>query len=213
MTGPVVLRDVSHTHGANTPWARPALQQIDLTIRTGERLLIAGGNGSGKSTLAWILAGLTKPTSGTATWAGVPLSDEMDRIGLLVQHTRLQLLRPTVAGEMGSFGMSPERILWAVSVMGFESNVLNRAIDELSVGQQRRVGLAVLIGRGSEFLVLDEPMAGLDRAARQRLTEAIDRLPITTTVVTVTHDLEDSRELGRRIVRLADGRIVEDRAA
>ena len=213
MSGRVVLRDVGHVHGANTPWAQPALHNINLTIRPGERVLIAGGNGSGKSTLAWILAGLTKPTQGTAMWGSEALTDEADLIGLLVQHTRLQLLRPTVAGEIGSFGMSPERVLWAIRTMGFGPEILHRSIDQLSVGQQRRIGLAVLIGRGCDLLILDEPMAGLDTNARQQLTEAVDRLPRSTSIVTVTHDLEDSLELGSRIIKLTNGEIAEDRAA
>ena len=56
-------------------------------------------------------------------------------------------------------------------------------------------------------------MAGLDTNARQQLTEAVDRLPTSTSIVTVTHDLEDSLELGSRIIKLTNGEIAEDRAA
>ena len=59
-------------------------------------------------------------------------------------------------------------------------------------------------------MVLDEPMAGLDPAARRRLLEGIDRLPLRTTIITVTHDLADSLPLGRRVIHLVDGRIVRD---
>lgn len=207
----VRLSRVSHTHSAGTPWARPALHDIDLRFMAGDRVLITGVNGSGKSTLAWILAGLIEPTAGVAERDGEPLTAEADDIGLLLQHTRLQLLRPTVAAEMGSFGCSPERIRWAVEQIGFPLSILERPIDSLSVGQQRRVGLAVLLARGLPFMVLDEPMAGLDPAARLQLVEAIDRLPLTTIIVTVTHDLEDSLPLGRRVVELDQGRIVGDR--
>lgn len=210
MNEPIQLRGVTHIHAANSPWARPALHDIDLRIGGGDRVLVAGTNGSGKSTLAWILAGLTVPTHGTARRGDRPLTDDADLIGLLVQHTRLQLLRPTVAAEIGSFGMSPERILWALDTMGFGPEMLNRPIDELSVGQQRRFGLAVLVGRGCEVLVLDEPMSGLDVESRARLVDAIDRLPLSTTVITVTHDLDDSRALGHLVIRLENGRIVEE---
>lgn len=206
----VRLDGVSHVHSAGTPWARPALQDVTLRFTTGDRVLITGSNGSGKSTLAWILAGLITPTEGTATRNGISLVDEADDIGLLLQHARLQLLRPTVAAELGSFGCSPERIRWAVAQIGFPMSLLDRPIDSLSVGQQRRVGLAVLVARGLPFMVLDEPMAGLDPAARRRLIEAVDRLPLRTTIVTVTHDLADSAPLGERVIHLDRGRVVSD---
>lgn len=206
----VRLRGVSHTHSAGTPWARPALHDINLRFMAGDRALITGANGSGKSTLAWILAGLMAPSEGVAERNGEPLVDEADDIGMLLQHTRLQLLRPTVATELGAFGCSPERIRWAVEQIGFPMSVLDRPIDSLSVGQQRKVGLAVLLARGLPFMVLDEPMAGLDPDARSQLVKAIDRLPLTTTIVTVTHDLVDSALLGTRVIELAGGRIVSD---
>ena len=206
----VVLDAVSHVHSAGTPWARPALDDVTLTFETGDRVLVSGANGSGKSTLAWILAGLLKPTAGVATRDGIDLVDEADDIGMLLQHTRLQLLRPTVATELGAFGCSPERIRWAVEQIGFDIGLLDRAIDSLSVGQQRRVGLAVLLARGLPLMVLDEPMAGLDSDARRQLIEGIDRLPLRTTIVTVTHDLADSAPLGNRVVYLEAGSVVSD---
>ncbi len=207
----VRLEGVSHIHAAGSPWARPALQNIDLEIRPGERVLITGPNGCGKSTLAWILAGLTTPTEGSAVRSGEALVEQAGDIGLLVQHTRLQLLRANVAAEIGSFNMSPERIRWAIGVMGFPLSVLSQPIDALSVGQQRRVGLALLIGRACTLTVLDEPMAGLDAPSRAALVEAVEQLPRQTTVITVTHDLDDSLPLGRRVITLDEGRIVGDR--
>ncbi len=206
----VDLDNVSHVHAAGTPWARPALADISLHFDTGDRVLITGANGSGKSTLAWILAGLTRPTEGSATRDGISLVDEADDIGLLLQHTRLQLLRPTIAAELGAFGCSPERIRWAVEQIGLNFGMLDRSIDSLSVGQQRRVGLAVLLARGLPLMVLDEPMAGLDPVARRQLLEGIDRLPLQTTIITVTHDLSDSLPLGRRVIHLDAGRVVRD---
>ena len=97
--------------------------------------------------------------------------------------------------------------------MGFPLSVLDRSIDQLSVGQQRRIGLAVLLARGTRLIVLDEPMAGLDRGGRDALADAIDRLHDTTTVLSVTHDLSDSRRLGQRIIHLDQGRILDDRPA
>ncbi len=206
----IELRAVGHVHGAGTPWARPALDGIDLRIDAGERLLVVGANGSGKSTLAWILAGLTAPTTGSATVAGRSLVEARDHIGLVVQHARLQLLRPTVAEELAAFSENVGEQFAALIDMGFEPGDRSRRIDDLSIGQQRRIALAAQLARRSDILVLDEPMAGLDRLGRGALIEAVAALPTSTTVVTVTHDLDESRHLGDRVIRLGRGRIVHE---
>ena len=210
MSGRLELRNVSLTHGDGTAWPQPALHDISLQIPAGERLLVTGSNGSGKSTLAWVLAGMIEPTSGTATFDGQPLSEVREDIGLLVQHTRLQLLRPTVAEEVASYTERVSDRLAALRTMGFSSIDGGRRIDDLSVGQQRRVGLAAQLARRVGVLVLDEPLAGLDSGGREALSTALSALPVSTTVVIVTHDVEDSRSLGSRLVVLDDGRLSGD---
>ncbi len=209
----IELRGVGHVHGAGTPWARPALDAIDLGIPNGDRLLVVGANGSGKSTLAWILAGLIEPTTGDATVGGRTLVEARDHIGMVVQHARLQLLRPTVGEELAAFSDNVADQYAALIDMGFEPGDRSRRIDDLSIGQQRRVALAAQLARHSDVLVLDEPMAGLDRHGRAALIAAIGSLPASTTVITVTHDLGESRLLGDRVIRLGEGRIVSEQAA
>ncbi len=210
--GAVELRGVGHVHGVGTPWARRALHPLDLRIEPGERLLVVGGNGSGKSTLAWILAGLIEPSEGAATLDGEPLVRQREHIGLLVQQTRLQLLRPTVGDELAAFDANRGHQLAALLDMGFELGDLTRRIDELSIGQQRRLALAAQLARRSSLLVLDEPMAGLDCDGRAALGAAVGVLPVATTIITVTHDLDESRSLGERIIELDDGRLLADRS-
>lgn len=207
----IELDGVHHTHGEGGPWAQPALHGIDLTLDDGDRLLVVGTNGSGKSTLAWILAGMIGPSHGSATIDGEPLVDRRREIGLVIQQTRLQLLRPTVGEELSAFTSDLLAQLDALDRMGLAARDLGRRIDELSIGQQRRVGLAAQLARRAPLLILDEPMAGLDRPARSALAAAVDHLPPSTIVVTVTHDLEDSRPLGDRMIELDDGRIRADR--
>jgi energy-coupling factor transport system ATP-binding protein len=207
---PIALKEVGHTYQAGTPWARPALFDIDLRIEPGERVLVVGGNGSGKSTLAWILAGLHQPTCGEARLGEEHLADRRDEIGIVVQHTRLQLLRPTVGGELDAFTDDRSAQNRALAALGFASSDRARRIDELSMGQQRRVGLAVQLAREVPVLVLDEPMAGLDRSSRQALAEVTTTLRSTTTMITVTHDLDDSKPLGSRVLHLEAGRLISD---
>ncbi len=207
------LVGVGLEHGRGTPWAHRALTGIDLAIAPGERVLVVGTNGSGKSTLAWILGGLLRPTEGMATMGSVAIADRKAEIGLLVQHARLQLLRPTVNEEMKAFCDDGGARLEALARMGFSVSDVWRRIDDLSIGQQRRIALAAQLARRSPVLVLDEPMAGLDRRARAALVEAVAALPASTTVVTVTHDLADSAPLGDQVVELRDGTLITDGAA
>ena len=212
-TGTVELRGLGHVHSDRTPWARRALSGINASIEPGERLLVVGANGSGKSTLAWILAGLIPPSEGSATIDGEALTSQREHIGLLVQQARLQLLRPTIGEELAAFDANRGHQLAALLDMGFEVGDLSRRIDELSIGQQRRAALATQIARRSTLLVLDEPMAGLDRLGRAALIEAVAALPAKTIVVTVTHDIVESGPLGHRVLELDAGRILADRRA
>lgn len=206
----IELIGLAHTYQAGTPWARPALHRLDLTIPTGDRVLVVGTNGSGKSTLAWILAGLVAPTTGRALIGGQPLTDHDDQVGFVIQHTRLQLLRPTIGSELDSFTADRNDQRAALQAIGLSSADRGRRIDDLSIGQQHRVGLAVQLARRTPVLVLDEPMAGLDRPSRQALAAAIADLGADVTVVTVTHDLDDSKPLGHRLLHLGDGRLSGD---
>jgi energy-coupling factor transport system ATP-binding protein len=207
----IVLRGVGHVHNAGTPWAQRALRDLDLTVEPGERLLVVGTNGSGKSTLAWLLGGLLAPTEGTVTLDARPMVEARDRVGLVVQHARLQLLRPTIGEELEAFAGEPVDRLRALSAMGFGAAQLSSRIDDLSIGQQRRVAIAGQLARRSAVLVLDEPMAGLDAAGRRALVSAVGALPRDTIVVTVTHDLEESRALGSRLIELGGGSLLADR--
>lgn len=208
----VEIRSVGHVYGEGTPWAHRALHDIDLELLVGERCLVVGSNGSGKSTLAWILAGLIEPSEGSATIDGAPLVNKRSDVGLLVQQARLQLLRPTVGEELAAFDANRGHQLSALFDMGFELGDLKRRIDDLSIGQQRRVALAAQLARRPRLLVLDEPMAGLDRSGRAALIEAVATLPGETTVVTVTHDMAESAPLGTRIIEMSEGRLLADRS-
>ncbi len=204
----IELADVGHVHDAETPWAARALEGVTLRVDAGERVLITGPNGSGKSTLAWIIAGHVSPTEGRATVAGRPAPESIAKTGFLLQHTRLQILAPTVAADGARFRIDPFLHRRSLHRLGFDDSVLNRKIDELSLGQVRRVALAALLARGCPLLVLDEPFAGLDRQSVERLVDAIEGLASDTTVVTITHDIEVSQPLGNRSIQLDRGRVV-----
>jgi len=210
------MRGVGFTHNPTQPWALDVLKGIDLSIHRYEMIMIEGRNGSGKTTLARILAGLAQQTEGEVDEAkGL-------RRALAHQHVRLQLLRPTVTTELHSLAgvrldggdadseSSRQRVRaqnLATSTELFElQHLLNRRIDELSGGEQRRVLLAGLVARGVSLLVLDEPLAGLDAGGRSDLAETLDRVRLAgTSIVVVSHDIEWAPPHVDQRLRLGDG--------
>jgi ABC-type multidrug transport system ATPase subunit len=203
----VALQGVSHTWAAGSPWAVPALAGVDLRLEAGSRVAIVGGNGAGKSTLAWIVAGVLAPTEGTATIDGAPLAGS-PRVALALQHARLQLLRPTVERDLG---LDPAGVRRALAEVGLDRRDAHRAIDDLSGGEQRRVALAALLARDPDVLVCDEPLAGLDIAARSAVVDALRRRWARgTTLVSVVHEPDAVALLADRVVQLEAGRIVAD---
>ncbi len=210
----VSLRGVGHVYAEGTPWAHRALRGIDLDIEEGESLLVSGDNGSGKSTLAWILAGLLVPTEGTARLEDEDLHSRVGSVGMTFQHVRLQLFRRTVASDV-AFGtdLDESGVAEALEEVGLDSGeMMDRRIDGLSGGEQRRVALAGMLARRPRLVVLDEPLAGLDYAARDALVDLLEKLRADHGVATVVvaHDLEVGRRLARRHVVLSEGSIRSD---
>lgn len=205
----VCLRGVGYVYASRTPWAHRALEGVDLSIGAGEGVVVTGANGSGKSTLAWVLAGLAEPTEGEALLEGDPIRTGTGRVGIAFQHSRLQLLRPTVRADV-AYGADGDRADAALASVGLDPGEFgSRPVDALSGGEQRRVALAGLLVREPELIVLDEPFAGLDTGARLGLASLLATLrrEREVAIVVVSHDLEDAGMLGERLVVLERGRI------
>ena len=205
------LKRVCHEYGSGTPWAKPALSEIELTVHEGDGVLIHGLNGSGKSTLAWIMAGLTVPTSGACLLDGVPVSDQVGAVGLSFQAARLQLMRSHVALEIASsagFSIYDQaKVTDALHTVGLDPTLAARRVDELSGGQMRRVVLAGLLARSPRALILDEPLAGLDAASQRGLLRLLVELRRREglTVVVISHDFMGLEQLCPRTLHLRDG--------
>ena len=208
------LLGVSHTYGAGSPWAHPALADVDLTIGPGDGLLVVGSNGSGKSTLAWILAGVLQPSRGACLLGGRPIHQQVGSVGLAFQHARLQLQRATVKEDLRAAGApDDDAAAAALAEVGLDpESFAERSIDQLSGGEQRRVALAGILSRRPSVIVLDEPLAGLDAPGREFLVDLLARLRYEQglTVVVISHDLEGMERVCDRVVRLENGRVVFD---
>ncbi len=214
-TSPLVCLDgVGQVYSSRSPWAHRALTDVSFQLDSGESIIIGGRNGSGKSTLAAVLAGLLSPSEGDARMSGRPLTACPGEIGLAVQHSRLQLLAPTVGADVrAAAGVSAAAADDALAAVGLDPALFrDRRVENLSGGQMRRAALAGLIARRPRLMILDEPLAGLDTPSRHTLIRVLADLRIRTglTLVVVSHDFEGLAEVIDRMLVLDAGRVVHD---
>ena len=204
----------------SSPWA---LRDVSLTVRRGEFLGLAGHTGSGKSTLVQHLNGLIRPQEGSVRALGLDLSNKKDaaavkaKVGVVFQYPERQLFAETVAQDVAfgphNLGLPQDevdrRVESSLSRVGLDlSTVGDKSPFELSGGQQRSVAFAGVLAMEPEVLVLDEPMAGLDPAARRDFLELIDRLHRDgLTVVMVSHSMDDLANCCDRIVVMNEGAV------
>ncbi|MFZ2510247.1 MAG: ABC transporter ATP-binding protein, partial [Gordonia sp. (in: high G+C Gram-positive bacteria)] len=203
------IRDVSHTYLAGSPWEVTALHHVDLEVNRGDGLLIVGGNGSGKTTLAWIIAGLIAPSSGEVLLNGAPMTSQIGKVGLGFQHARLQLQKTTVSDEIMAVGgesVGTVEVARVLDLVALPREIAACRVDSLSGGQMRRVVLASLVSSQPEVLVLDEPLAGLDPAAREEVLDVLAGLRRGgITIIIISHDLEALERVCNRRVELTNG--------
>lgn len=204
----------------SSPWA---LRDVSLTVHRGEFLGLAGHTGSGKSTLVQHLNGLIRPQEGSVRALGLNLSNKKDaaavkaKVGVVFQYPERQLFAETVAQDVAfgphNLGLSQDevdhRVESSLARVGLDlAAVGDKSPFELSGGQQRRVAFAGVLAMEPEVLVLDEPMAGLDPAARRDFLELIGRLHREgLTVVMVSHSMDDLANCCDRIVVMNEGAV------
>ena len=207
-----------------------AVNGLDLDVAQGEFLAVLGVSGSGKSTLLHLLGGLDTPTSGTVRVHGQDLSSLSSYERTVYRRTNVGFvfqsyyLMPSLTAQQnialaltfqGTFGESRRRLAAeAIRRVGLEHRAGHRP-GQLSGGEQQRVALARAMVHSPPFLLADEPTGDLDRttaAEVMSLVQGIHR-ELGTTVVMVTHDEEMALEVADRVVRLRDGRLVEEQGA
>lgn len=204
----------------NSPWA---LRDVSLTVRRGEFLGLAGHTGSGKSTLVQHLNGLIRPQEGSVCALGLDLSNKKDaaavkaKVGVVFQYPERQLFAEIVAQDVAfgprNLGLPQDevarRVASSLARVGLDLAAIgDKSPFELSGGQQRRVAFAGVLAMEPEVLVLDEPMAGLDPAARRDFLKLICRLHDEgLTVVMVSHSMDDLANCCDRIVVMNEGAV------
>ena len=197
-----------------------AVQHVDLEVRTGEFLTLLGPSGSGKTTSLRMVAGFTRPTTGTIRIAGedMTLTPPHKRdVGMVFQNYALfphMTIRENIAYplRMHKVPRAEQKKLVDEALALVQMDALgDRAPRQLSGGQQQRAALARAIVYRPRILLMDEPLGALDKKLREALQLEIRHLHQTLrmTVIYVTHDQEEALVLSDRIALFNGGRIVQ----
>ena len=224
---PIELKNVSFVYGAGEPYEIRALENINLQLGGSMMTGFMGHTGSGKSTLVQLLNGILKPTSGQILLDGhdiwenpKKIRDVRFKVGVVMQYPEYQLFDETVRADIAfgpkNMGLSKdeieERVAEAVRFSGLDERLLDKSPFELSGGQKRRAALAGVIAMRPEILVLDEPAAGLDPGGRREILGRIREYQRSsgTSVIIVSHSMEDMALYCDRIIVMSAGRVAMD---
>lgn len=206
------------------------LDDVSLAVGGGESVALLGANGSGKSTLVKAALGLVPMVGGSIEVLGTPITRRRrvpwERIGYVPQRIGAGSGVPATALEVVRSGLLGPRRPWADRGRTAKQKAMaaldavglaHRAGDHVQVfsgGQAQRVLIARALVRRPELLLLDEPLAGIDRESRQGLAGILTALSASgLTLVTVLHEMGELAPVVHRAVVLAEGRLVADRPA
>lgn len=225
------LQHVSYIYSPGTAYEKVALDDVNLSLGKGEIVGLAGHTGSGKSTMIHLLNGLLKPTSGTVTFEGKDIHAKgysgnylRSKVGMVFQYPEHQMICDTVWEDV-AFGPSKQgltgeacetRVEEALRFVDLPEKYYQASPLQLSGGQKRRVAIAGVLAMHPEYIILDEPAAGLDAAGKREIFDRIRRMSREQGigVLLVSHSMEDLAEYADRIIVLDDGKkILDDRPA
>lgn len=188
----------------------PVLSDVTLEVAPRDFVAIIGPNGGGKTTLAKLILGLIKPTAGVVQLFGTAPRNARACVGYVPQFAEYDRQFPITVRDVVLMGRPPRAIgfysrqdrraaaeaLDRVGLSGFE----RRSFAELSGGQRQRVMIARALAAGPQLLVLDEPMASVDRGAEEQLQALLKELNREMTVLLITHDIAVVYETVNRIL-------------
>ena len=222
------LDNVSYTYMKKTPYERTALKEVTLTIEKGEYIAVIGHTGSGKSTMMQHFNGLLSPDAGKVYVDDVDISSKgaeakkaRNKVGMVFQYPEHQIFAETIFEDVAfgprNKGLSEEeaekQVKAALSFVGLDYDTFaNRSPFQLSGGQMRRVAIAGVVAMDPDYLILDEPSAGLDPRSRDSIFREINHLyrARKMAVILVTHSMEEAAQYAKRLLVMAKGKIVID---
>ena len=224
----ITMNEVGYTYGAGTPFEKTALFNVNLALKEKELVGLIGHTGSGKSTLVQLFAGLLKPTGGDVVVGEINTKDKLAikkglraLVGMVFQYPEHQLFEETVYKDV-AFGPKnlgfdeaevEKRVRYGMELVGLDfERYKDLSPFDLSGGQKRRVAIAGVLAMRPDFLILDEPTAGLDPQGRKEILGEIKEIYLNydVTIILVTHSMEDIARLASRIIVIDEGRVVMD---
>ncbi len=221
----IKIENLTFKYSEGTQFETKALDNINMEIKKGEFIGIIGHTGSGKSTLIQHFNGLMKPEEGDVIVEGKSLKNKKTKlklirqtVGLVFQYPEYQLFEETVYQDVAYGPKNLEldekeikkRVKYALELVGFDyEEIKDRSPFDLSGGQKRRAAIAGVLAMKPEYLVLDEPTAGLDPAGRNEILGQIEKLHKKSkiTVILVSHSMEDIARLVKYIYVLNKGKL------
>ncbi len=218
------IKNLSYKYGVGTPFEIAALDNINLSIEKGEMVAIIGHTGSGKSTLIQHFNALLKPSEGTILLDGRDINENREmahqarfRVGLCFQYPEYQLFESSVYKDIafGPVNMGLDkaeidrRVRKAAEFVGLKESMFEKSPFDLSGGEKRRVAIAGVMAMEPEVLIMDEPAAGLDPRGRKVILDLIKnyREKTGSTVIIVSHSMEDVASVADRIIVLNKGKV------
>lgn len=223
----IILDKVNYVYEIGSGFEKHALKDVSCVIEKGEFIGLIGHTGSGKSTLIQHLNGIIKATSGNIFFDGEYIYDKdydmrklRNKVGLVFQYPEHQLFETDIFKDV-CFGPRnqglPEkevqlRAFQALRLVGLEENLYYQSPFDLSGGQKRRAAIAGVLAMKPDYLILDEPTAGLDPKGRDEILGHIRKLHDETgiAVILVSHSMEDVARYVDRIMVMNDGELIFD---
>lgn len=205
----------------------PALDHLSFSVKKGDFISIVGRSGSGKSTLLNLIGGLDSPTRGAIIFKGKDISGlsrkdlalhRRNQVGMIFQSFNLIYSRNALENVILAmiFNGLPrkernEKAIYLLEQVGLGGRVFHRP-DELSGGETQRVAIARALANDPEVVLADEPTGNLDSQTATEIISLLHELnqQLGKTVLMITHDQQMARQVSGRMIRLLDGKIVED---
>ena len=221
--------DVFYTYNPKTPLEHQALKGINLEIIEGSFVAIVGRTGCGKSTMVQHINALLHPTSGVVAvddFQNVPekkkrsknTKELRQKVGLVFQFPEYQLFEETVEKDVAfgpkNFGKTEEEAMEAAHKalleVGLGEEFFKRSPFELSGGEKRRAAIAGVLAIGPQYLVVDEPTAGLDPLGSKEMMALFQKVhEAGATIILVTHDMALVKRYCDKVIVVDDGTIAK----